>query len=184
MNGQPFTDSITVGPDLIIRSWRSSDADQLYDQIVSERESLRWNSTIDRMHSVEDLRSSFAMHQKAVKMGETIGGAIEKSGEVVGRIKISDLVPPSHTGSLGYWLFESVRGRGLIAQCAEVLIQHAFMRTNINHIEITMATVNEFSLRVAERLGGQFHEVKRNHLKRRGRQWDLAYYYVTRNEDV
>lgn len=184
VNGQPNTNLICVASHLVIRPWRSSDAERLYDRIMSERESLRWNSTIDRMSSIEDLRSSFLAQQKAVESSEAIGGAIEQSGEVVGRIKISDLAPPSDTGSLGYWLFESARGKGLLTRCAQVLIEHAFQRSHISRIEIAMATVNEPSRRVAEKLGGNFHGVKRNHLNRRGQRWDMAFYYVSRNNDV
>ena len=52
---------------------------------------------------------------------------LDEAGAVVGRINLNNIVRgPFQSASVGYWLSQSVRGRGLMARAVEEIVQIAF----------------------------------------------------------
>ena len=70
---------------------------------------------------------------------------------------------------LGYWLAESLQGKGIITTCVKKLISYAFVKMKLNRVQIKVAVGNKKSAAIPQRLGfqmegieraGEFHENK------------------------
>lgn len=157
-----------------------SDASNIYKSVVAEREHLRWNGTIDRMQSVEDLADGFADESSAAAKDDLLGGAIEYEGRIAGRCVIKGLKESDQRGVLAYWLFGWAQGLGIATSSARTLIETAFEETNVPLIEIPIVSENIASQKLAKRLGAELLTIRPDAIFRRGRSWDAHVFGVHR----
>lgn len=96
--------------------------------------------------------------------GETATWAIRHDGALVGMIGLARLV----TGGpeIGYWVAESMRGRGVALEAAAAVIDWAFApeRPQVERVEWRAVVGNIGSARVAHRLGFRYEGMLRQAL--------------------
>ena len=71
---------------------------------------------------------------------------------VVGRIGIYTIHPKTKTGSIGYWIDEKYKGKGIITKACVAILNYAFNVVQLNKIEIKCGTENYKSQGIPERL--------------------------------
>lgn len=79
---------------------------------------------------------------------------LDEGGAVVGRINLNNIVRgPFQSASVGYWLSQSVRGRGLMARAVEEIVQIAFTELGLHRLEAGTIPENLRSQAVLQRAG-------------------------------
>jgi ribosomal-protein-alanine N-acetyltransferase len=90
--------------------------------------------------------------------GQGLPFAIEVDGVFAGQVTVSNIVRGSaQMANLGYWIDQSVAGRGLMPRAVALAIDHCFAAAGLHRVEIAVRPENSNSLRVVEKLG--LHEV-------------------------
>jgi ribosomal-protein-serine acetyltransferase len=114
--------------------------------------------------------------------GEGLTTAIEYQGELVGMISYNQIDRILGNVTIGYWLAERWQGNGIVTRACQALIHHAFAEMGMEKVDIRVATDNESSRAVCERLGMTQEGVIR-HAERLGdRVVDLVHYGLLRDE--
>jgi ribosomal-protein-serine acetyltransferase len=143
-----------LDPDLSLRMVREADAPELFRLVDANRTYLReWLPWLDENTSADQsllfIRS--ALQQHAENDGFTC--AIILAERIVGVIGYQPINHANRSVELGYWLSQEVLGRGIMTRCCRVLIDHAFTTLGLNRITIRVATGNQASRAIPERLG-------------------------------
>ena len=77
---------------------------------------------------------------------------IEVGGALVGRVALTRIEWGAEKGgSIGYWVSESVAGRGIAPTAVALLVEHGFA-VGLHRIEIAVRPENAASLRVVQKL--------------------------------
>jgi ribosomal-protein-serine acetyltransferase len=72
---------------------------------------------------------------------------------LVGEIMLSRLHDSFTTAEIGYWIAKEAEGRGIVARCVAVLMDHAIENMGIQSFVIGCAVSNRRSRAIPERLG-------------------------------
>ena len=79
---------------------------------------------------------------------------VEAGGAVVGRILVTAIVRGGfQSGSVGYWVAESVAGRGIASAALTRMVEIAFGPENLHRLEAATTLANEASARVLAKTG-------------------------------
>lgn len=109
---------------------------------------------------------------------------IEVGGRIVGQVHLFGIVRAAQqSGAAGYWLDESVTGRGIATRALALAVDHALGEGGLHRVEVNIRLDNEKSLRVAERLGLRDEGVRRRFLHIDGAWRDHRSFAVT-TEDL
>ena len=95
---------------------------------------------------------------------------IWQRGALAGCVSLHGVDWNDRKASLGYWVGQHYQGRGLVTQCLQAVIAHAFDDLGLERLEILCAADNERSRKMALRLGFQEEGVLRRSWLRQG-QW-------------
>ncbi|CAM3067280.1 GNAT family protein [Filibacter tadaridae] len=76
-------------------------------------------------------------------------------GELAGVIGLHGINWANKSTSIGYWLGEGFRGKGLMTTACKAIIDYCFNELGLKRIEIRTATENHKSQAIPERLGFQ-----------------------------
>jgi ribosomal-protein-serine acetyltransferase len=71
----------------------------------------------------------------------------------IGNIGLHFMDSKNRDAMLGYWIDEKYQGKGIVTDCARVLVNYAFDERELNRVYIYCAAENIKSGAVAERLG-------------------------------
>jgi ribosomal-protein-serine acetyltransferase len=88
----------------------------------------------------------------------------------------------SISATIGYWLSEHMRGRGVMSRAVRGLVDYGFGQLGLNRQVIAAATENQASRKVAERLGFRFEGIAREAEWIYGRKVDHAVYAMLASE--
>ena len=83
---------------------------------------------------------------------------------------------------IGYWLVESMNGKGIITQSVKELVNIAFLQMKINRVQIKCAVGNAKSAAVPKRLGFYFEGTERAGEKHHSRYLDLEIYSMLKKD--
>jgi ribosomal-protein-serine acetyltransferase len=137
-----------------LRSLILEDAQDLFALVDANRPYLRrWLNWVDTTISVNDIRGFIqnALDQAANDCGPVC--CITDASTLVGICGFKPIDKTTRSTELGYWLAESVAGRGIMTHCVSALIGYAFRELQVNRIELRAAEENSRSRAVAQRLG-------------------------------
>ncbi len=129
-------------------------AAELFGLVDRNRSSLReWLPWLDQNTDVDQTRAFIraSLRQHASRNGFASG--LRHRGALVGVLGLHAIDWPNRTTSLGYWLDESHRGRGLVTKGCAALIDHVFGELGLHRVEIACAALNVRSCAVPERVG-------------------------------
>ncbi len=174
------TQTIQVEDGLCIRPYSKTDVAKLYNLIENEKDDLFWIHSINTMENIADLHAEIDRVNEALKASTRLGGAVELGGKVAGTCRISG-IKVGDTGDLGYWLFKSYRGKGIITKCCKSLLDIAFTELRLGTVTVCAATVNQASRATPERLGFRLAEIREKCLLRSDKWWEGAIYVMDRS---
>lgn len=137
-------------------------AHQLFAVVDANRDYLRrWLPWLDGNTRVDDTRTFLA---SIVERGQANRGQVwmvEYANTLCGVAGFNRIDPANRVCEIGYWLDAGHQGRGIMTQCADRLVRHAFEDLGINRITISVALGNSRSRAVPERLGFRAEGVMR-----------------------
>ena len=138
---------------LILRPWRESDAESLYEYAKDPRVGpiSGWpvhTSVANSRDIICDILSAAGTYAVVLRGTDKAVGSI---GLKVGAA--SNLVLPANEAEIGYWIGVPFWGRGLIPEAARELIRHAFEDMGMTALWCGWFDGNEQSRRVGEKCG-------------------------------
>jgi RimJ/RimL family protein N-acetyltransferase len=145
-----------ISPRLIVRDYRSTDAQAVWQAIDESRPSLaRWVPDIARRQTPAEVRAGLEClaGQRERGQGLVFGVWERASGDFVGEVGLYQLQWDRRFAELGYWLRQTARGRGYAAEALELVCAYARSLLELRHVEAHIAVDNVASRRVAERQG-------------------------------
>jgi len=113
----------------------------------------RWLPWLDNITRVEDTRDFIAVAQRQRVENDGFQCLIYYRDEPVGMIGHHGIDWPHATTSLGYWLIESMQGRGIVTRACRAHVDYAFHVLDLDCVKIRCAVENTRSRAIPERLG-------------------------------
>jgi ribosomal-protein-serine acetyltransferase len=86
------------------------------------------------------------------KDGNEFAFVIIVDNKVIGRIGVYKIDHQNKIGEVGYWLAESMQGKGVVTKSCKALIDFCFSNLHLNRIEIKCGTENFRSKTIPEKL--------------------------------
>ncbi|MDQ0188513.1 GNAT family N-acetyltransferase [Alicyclobacillus cycloheptanicus] len=130
------------------------DADELFQLTDTSRHSLReWLPWVDVTQTAEDSKRFIqsALQQFANHQGFQAG--ILYDGALAGTIGFHAISWANRSTSIGYWLGEGFRGKGIMTTACKAMVDIAFRGYGLHRVEIRAAVENHKSRAIPERLG-------------------------------
>jgi RimJ/RimL family protein N-acetyltransferase len=144
------------GERIIVRPYRESDAQSLFEAVAESRDHLRpWLPFADEHQTIEESRD-WILHQVAnwvLREDLQVGVWESVTNRYLGG---SGLYPHSWESryfEIGYWLRAFATGHGYITEAVQLLIDYAFTALAATRVEIRCDERNVRSAAVARRLG-------------------------------
>lgn len=145
---------IQINDDLVLRSWKIGDADELFHLINTNRDHLSaWLPWVPSVKEVKDSENFITTSLENFKAAKGLELGIFYKDVLVGCIGLHELNTLHHKTSIGYWLGSQSQGKGLMTLAVQALIDYSFLTYNFNRVEIRAATENKKSRAIPERLG-------------------------------
>jgi len=143
-----------IGDDIEIRLLEERHAEEIFAVIERSREHLRqWLPWVDETRSASDIRTFLHGALEAFARGEELHAGIWIAGSLAGAIGHHRVDNLHHNASIGYWLAESVQGKGVMTRCCRAMLEYLFEQRSLNRVEIRCATENIRSCAIPARLG-------------------------------
>jgi RimJ/RimL family protein N-acetyltransferase len=147
---------------LILRPWKESDAESLYEYARSPLvgPAAGWPVHTSVENSREIIREVLSADESYAVTIKDDGSAIGSVGLLIG--DKSDLTVNADEAEIGYWIGVPYWGQGFIPEAARELMRHAFDDLDISTIWCGYFDDNEKSKRVSEKCGFCFHHTENN----------------------
>lgn len=139
--------------DIRLRKLIMRDDAELFALVDTNREHLRtWLPWVDGCTSIADSRHYIfsSINQDSYNRGFQCAITLQK--RIIGVAGFHPIDWRARSVALGYWLSHSHCGRGIASRAVQALMQHAFSRFGLKHVELRIAEGNRRSLALAERL--------------------------------
>lgn len=147
---------------LILRSWKESDADSLYEYAKdpSVGPIAGWPVHTSVENSLEIIKN-------VLSADETYAVCLKEDNRAIGSI---ELMPPAQTCTkansdeleIGYWIGATFWGNGYIPEAVKEMQRHAFMDLDCTAIWCGYYDGNEKSKRVQGKCGFLYHHTEEN----------------------
>src|ERR1039457_6872503 len=122
--------------------------------------------------------------RREAKQGLTLPWVVDYAGHFAGQLTVGSIVWGSaRSGQVGYWVDESVAGRGVVPTALAMAVDHCFFVVGLHRVEATIRPENLASRRVVEKLGFREEGIRRRSLHIDGTWRDHLCYALTA-EDV
>ena len=176
---------IQVSESIHLDQVKLSMAPTIFRVINRDREYLReWLPFVDVTHQVSDTELFIKSLNAGTGFKKDVVYAIWYKMEFAGLIGFKDTDWVNNKTELGYWLAQDMQGKGIITQCVNVLISHAFGKLSMNRVQVKVAAGNIRSAAIPERLGFKFEGVEREGELINGLYHDLQIFSILKNDDL
>lgn len=146
--------SYTISEDTELRLLEPRHAEELFQLTDSSRDSLRkWLPWIDYTKTVESSKAFIEGTLKQFSNNNGFQAGIWYKGELAGVVGLHRIDWSNKSTSIGYWLGDSFKGKGLMTKACQAVVDYCFNEMNLKRIEIRVATENEKSQAIPQRLG-------------------------------
>lgn len=178
-----FVPTLTHG-DVTVRSIRPRDARTINRLLRDNRSWLqKWEATVPGFEGPPPAREMIRNVLRLARKDQVAPFVIEYQGTVVGQITVSGLSFGSlASGAAGYWVSESVAGRGVTPTALALVVDWAFTNLGIHRMEVCIRPENEASLRVVRKLGFRYEGLRRRYIHIDGDWRDHFCFAVTIDE--
>ena len=165
---------INAGP-LILRAWRFSDADAIVRHANNRKIWLNLRDRFPYPYTDAEARAWLAL--RAADAGSPHNFAIEFNAEAIGGIGL-EFFSDVHrlTAEIGYWLGESMWGRGFATSAVIAITEYAFGTFQLQRLQAMVYQWNPASARVLEKAGYTLEGRLRNHIFKDNRIGDALMY--------
>ncbi|GLU89310.1 GNAT family protein [Agromyces sp. NBRC 114283] len=152
--------------ELVLRGIRVRDARALERVLVENRAWLRrWEATYPGGGFAIDVKSSIRNLLSHARSGHGLPFVLEVDGELVGQLNVSSISYGSlSSATIGYWVAQSVAGRGLTPAAVALATDYCFRTLRLHRMEICIRPENAPSLRVVEKLGFRYEGLRRRYI--------------------
>jgi len=165
-----------------LRLIEERDADEIHALVDRDRNYLaRWlpfAAGATRATGLEFIRSSRKQHAE----NNGFQTVITVDGAIVGMIGMHAISWPNLSTSIGYWLGESMQGRGIMTSAVSAYLDHSFRELGLHRLELRAAVDNARSRAIPERLGFTNEGVARGAERVGVRTLDLVVYSILSHE--
>ncbi|MGI8696563.1 MAG: GNAT family N-acetyltransferase [Mycobacteriales bacterium] len=105
-------------------------------------------------HSARAFLSMQTRLRSHARTGAVLPFAIVNAGGLAGQITVANIVRGAlRSGQIGYWITESVAGRGLTTTAVALVVDHCFGYAGLHRVQVDIRPENAPSRRVVEKLG-------------------------------
>lgn len=137
----------------------------------------RWMAWWHEGFRLEEAEAFAAFCERSWSEGTHYEFAIQDDAcDYVGSCALSGVRADSLSANLAYWVRSSASGGGIAASAARRIAAWGVSSLALRRIEVSMATANVASRRVAERAGAQAEGILRNRVRHDGRSYNFALY--------
>ncbi|MCL2020707.1 MAG: GNAT family N-acetyltransferase [Betaproteobacteria bacterium] len=163
----------------VLRSWRPEDKAAL---LLHANNRNIWRNLTDMFPHPYTETDADQWLSSSLNPSTSIYLAIEVGGEAVGGIGIiAGTGIGQYTGQFGYWLGESLWGRGIATASASALATHALAQPQFVRLEAPVFAWNPASMRVLEKVGFIREGVLRRSVFKDGQLTDSIMYAKVRD---
>jgi ribosomal-protein-alanine N-acetyltransferase len=158
-----------------IRLLHPDDAERLSQLESQDRVYLQEGGPVRSDHyvSVEGQRELIAALLAEHRSGTCDPFVIEVGGEVVGRTLLTGIYRGGfQSATVGYWVTQSMSGRGIASRALHLLIAHAFGELGLHRLEAGTTTTNHASAHILTKAGFEEYALARGYLYMHGRWVD------------
>jgi ribosomal-protein-serine acetyltransferase len=146
--------SRTVEPGIEIRLFELKDAEPVFASVERDRAYLReWLPWVDFTTSPDDLRRFIMRVREQFSAGRGPQCGIWIDGAFSGSIGCHPIDWPNRNCSVGYWIEERYRGKGIVTRCCESFLDYLFDDLGLHRVTIHCGVANARSCAIPERLG-------------------------------
>ncbi len=147
---------LVIQDDLYLESIQEKHAESLFGLIETNRVYLReWMPWEKNQVSIKDTLVFIRKAEFEFREGTALQAGIFSGGILSGMIGLHQINLINKNTCMGYWLAESMQGRGLMNKACQRLMNYCFEQLHLHRIEVHCGLENIRSQAVAERLG--FH---------------------------
>jgi len=167
--------SILIDEDMLLRSFRPSDANDLFHAVNNSRQHLRpWFDWVDPTTKVEHSLHFIQQSLHELQYQESLALGIFYKSHIIGSIGVHHWNHTTKKAELGYWISKQYEGKGVLNKCITRFIDFLFNKAELNKIEIRFIPANVRSAKVAERLGFKTEGIIRQSSMRNGKLEDMV----------
>jgi RimJ/RimL family protein N-acetyltransferase len=165
-------------PHVILRDWSYDDTESLVRHADNPRISAMMRDAFPSPYTRKDAQRFITM---ATGPAPDLLLAIDINGEAVGGVGIHLLDDVKHgTAEIGYWISESLWGKGIMSEAIGSLVPVAFKQYAIVRLQAGIFSNNPASMRVMEKCGFSREAVHRNAIIKKGIILDEVMYVLFR----
>jgi RimJ/RimL family protein N-acetyltransferase len=153
-------------PRLTLRDWACDDAEPLAKHADNPRIAAMMRDAFPSPYTRKDAQRFIRM---ATGHTSDLFLAIDINGEAVGGVGIHLMDDVKHrTAEIGYWISESLWGKGIMTDAIGSLVPAVFKRYAIVRLQAGIFSNNAASMRVLEKCGFSCEAVHRNAIIKNG----------------
>ncbi len=168
---------------MVLRPVRLYHGEEIYAAVMDNRDSLaRWLPWVEGVKGLPDVREFIRRSMAEQDCGVAVQLGVWTNASFLGMVGLHSVDWTNRRTSIGYWLTEHGRGRGVMTACARALIDFAIDDLEINRVEIRCGVDNVSSRAIAERLGFRLEGTARQDMILNGPYVDLVIYAVLARE--
>ncbi len=150
MQAQP----IRIAPTLDARPAGPEYAEALADLVRRNVEHLRsFVPAVTALDSFEKAREHLDGVAGRAERDEILEWYLFADDVMCGAVRLNKIEVANRKASVSYLLDAAHQGRGIATRAVQALVEHCFTVLNLNRLELTCATTNLPSARLAERVG-------------------------------
>ena len=154
-------------------------AENLFELVDSDREYLNiWLPWPPSIKKIEDTKLFIKNSIIDFTEGKAMVCAIEYQKKIVGVVSYNKILKSLKKVEIGYWLSSKYQGNGIITKSVEYLIKYAFDKLEMEKVQIAVATENQPSQKVCERLGLKSEGIIKNSENLHGKLVDHIIYGI------
>ena len=169
------------GNDVLIKNLTPSNWKDVLDYYIRNKEHLEpYEPTRDNEFFTEKIQKKLLIENyKQFINGTVINLGIFKKNELIGKIKISNIVYGLiKSGFLGYSIDKDYCGKGYMKESLNLVLKYIFEECDIHRIEASALVINEKSRNVLRRCGFNLLGINERYMFINGEWKDYATYYI------
>lgn len=172
-----------VDEQLTIRMLKINEAKKILSLINFSRSYLsHWIAWIDDILTIDDAEDYIRYCFEAYANREQLDAGIFYYDRLVGIVSFDEFDWDHQIGYISYLLNKSDQGKGIMTRAVTAMVEQAFAYFKLNKVEIRVATENERSQAIPERLNFKKEGVLRSIERLKGEYIDNIVYGLLRDE--